>query len=88
MSSQRKLNNIFLNALVDGATGAAFFGKLRWFGAPKTLIDERSIEQYIASPDYLADSSAARKKVAARVSSEGTFPASPIEAPRKGPSVA
>jgi hypothetical protein len=39
MHRQRKLNNIFIDAMVDGCTGAALFGRLRWLGAPRTFID-------------------------------------------------
>lgn len=51
MLSQRKLN-IFLEAFLDGCTGAALFGRLRIPGSPQELIDSRTVEQFLASGDY------------------------------------
>jgi hypothetical protein len=42
----------FLEAFLDGATGAGLFGKLRWPGAPTELIDSRSVEEFLASGDF------------------------------------
>lgn len=47
MTDQKRLNNILLNAIVDGCTGAAFFGKLRWLGASTSLIDYRTSGNYL-----------------------------------------
>ena len=55
MKSQGNLDNIFLNAIIDGCTGASFFGRLRWLGAPKEVIDSRTVDEYIDSEDFLDD---------------------------------
>jgi hypothetical protein len=44
--------SIFLDAFLDGATGAGLFGRLRWPGAPTELIDSRSVEEFVASGDF------------------------------------
>jgi hypothetical protein len=54
MQDHGKLNNIFFNALVDGCTGAALFSRLRWLGAP-TMIDTRTVPEYLASLDRQFD---------------------------------
>ncbi len=56
MENQARLKHIFLNALVDGCTGAALFRRLRWAGAPKELIDPRTVDEYLRSEDARADS--------------------------------
>jgi hypothetical protein len=55
MKSQGNLDNIFLNAIIDGCTGAALFGRLRWLGAPKEIVDSRTVDEYIDSDDFLND---------------------------------
>ena len=74
MPSQRKLNAIFLNAVVDGCTGAALFGRLRWFGAPEDIIDTRSIDEYKASQDFVDDCEVALDyRNASRISPKSNF---------------
>jgi hypothetical protein len=60
VESQRKLNNILLNAVVDGCTGAALFGRLRWLGAPKQFIDTRPVAIYLGSEEASGDLKVAR----------------------------
>jgi hypothetical protein len=45
-------NSIFLEAFLDGATGAGLFGKLRRPGAPTELIDSRTVEGFLVSGDF------------------------------------
>ena len=43
---------MILDALLDGATAAGLFGKLRWPGAPTELIDSRSVEEFLDSGEF------------------------------------
>jgi hypothetical protein len=56
MTERTNLQNILINAVVDGATGAAFFGKLRWLGASESLVDYRVSGDYKAQLQALKDS--------------------------------
>jgi hypothetical protein len=46
------LNLNYIEAFLDGVTGAGLFGKLRWPGAPTELIDSRSVEEFLASGEF------------------------------------
>ena len=44
---------VWLEAFLDGITGAGLFGKLRWPGAPTEMIDSRTVPEFIASlPEF------------------------------------
>jgi len=61
MTDQKRLNNILLNAIVDACTGAAFFGRLRWFGMTDSIIDYRASGNYL---DKLKALKEAKQKIA------------------------
>jgi hypothetical protein len=44
--------SIFLEAFLDGVTGAGLFGKLRRPGAPTELIDSGTVEEYLAGGEF------------------------------------
>jgi hypothetical protein len=45
---------VFLEAMIQGFTGAGLFGRLRRPGAPTEFIDSRTPEEYIASGEFEA----------------------------------
>lgn len=50
-TSRRRLNNIFLNAVIDTCTFAALFGCLRSPGDPQRLSGKLNVQEYVAMGD-------------------------------------
>lgn len=72
MASQRKLNHLFLNAMIDTCTFAAVFGRLRSPGDPKRLSGSFNVEQYIAMGNIaMAEARAKELKVEYRYATAG-----------------
>jgi hypothetical protein len=55
MSDQRSLNIIFLRAMIDGCTGAGFFGRVSWPDASKESIATQIIEKCLRSQDLTVE---------------------------------
>jgi hypothetical protein len=72
MASQRKLNHLFLNAMIDTCTFSALFGRLRSPGDPKRLSGSFNVEQYTAMGDIaMAEARAKELKVEYRYATAG-----------------
>ena len=72
MASQRKLNQLFLNGMVDTCTFSALFGRLRSPGDPKRLSGSFNVAQYIAMGDIaMAEARAKELKVEYRYATAG-----------------
>jgi hypothetical protein len=48
----RRLREIIITSFFDGFTGADLFGHLRRPGAPDTLIDTRSLQEWAQSGEF------------------------------------
>ena len=48
----RRLREIVIESFLDGVTGAGLFGHLRRPGAPDTLIDTRSVQEWAESGEF------------------------------------
>ena len=52
LMKNRRLREIITASLLDGVTGAGLFGHLRRPGAPDTLIDTRSLQEWAESGEF------------------------------------
>jgi hypothetical protein len=55
MSNQRRLNTIFLRAMIDGCTGAGFFGRVSWPDASREPIATQIIEKCLRGQDLTVE---------------------------------
>jgi hypothetical protein len=55
MSNQRRLNIIFLRAMIDGCTGAGFFGRVSWPDASREPIATQIIEEHLRGKDLTVE---------------------------------
>jgi hypothetical protein len=55
MSNQRRLNIIFLRAMIDGCTGAGFFGRVSWPDASRAPIATQIIEEHLRGKDLTVE---------------------------------
>jgi hypothetical protein len=55
MSNQRRLNTIFFRAMIDGCTGAGFFGRVSWPDASGEPIATQIIEKCLRGQDLTVE---------------------------------
>ena len=55
MSNQRRLKIIFLRAMIDGCTGAGFFGRVSWPDASREPTATQIIEKHLRGQDLTVD---------------------------------
>ena len=55
MSNQRRLKIIFLRAMIDGCTGAGFFGRVSWPDASREPTATQIIEKHLCGQDLTVE---------------------------------